>query len=195
MGNLLEYIEVIIGAAALLGILIKLISYIRKKLQEVFEVHQMVRTMHSEMTLNSGSSIKDKINNIDHELIEQARSIEKIKKRQFWILDNESRLIFETDFDGKFIWINKKFSDLIKRDLNFIKGFGWKNIIHDDDRDEVTSKFNKCIEDQISFEDTFRICDINGNCFRIKCLANKADECGYMGTIILLDNNDFFEQL
>ncbi len=192
MGNLLEYIEVIVGLVAVVGILIKLFIFLKKKLKDVFEIHQMVRVMHSEMTLNSGSSIKDKINNIDHELIEQAKSIEKIKKRQFWILDNEFRLIFETDFDGKFMWINKKFSDLIKRDLNFIKGFGWKNIIHDDDRDDVTEKFDKCIKDQISFEDTFRICDTDGNCFRIKCSANKADEYGYMGTIILLDNNDFF---
>jgi PAS domain-containing protein len=192
MDILKDYLEVIIASAAVIGILLKLYFWLRKQWKDVSDVHSMVRTIFSEITPNSGTSIKDKINCIERDLSDQNISIEKITRRQFWLLENEQRLIFETDAEGKFLWINKRFKDLIKRDLSFVEGNGWKNVVHDDDRDEVIDKFQSCIKDGITYEDVFRICDSNRNVFKVKCIANKADECGYMGTIILLDNNVFF---
>lgn len=152
-------------------------------------MHNMVKKIYSEITPNHGSSIKDKVNKIEKRLNDQNESIDKISKRQYWILDNEPRCLFETDDEGRFLWVNKRFKDLIKREDEFILGFGWKNIIHDDDRDAMVDKFFSCIKDGITYEDWFRICDKNSTCYSIKCTATKSETDGYMGSIIITEEN------
>jgi PAS domain-containing protein len=192
MSGIVEYLDIIIGGVAVFGILVKGINIYRKKISEVAEVHKMVHTIFAEVSPNTGFSIKDQICEIKKDISIQNELIDKITRRQFWLLDNESRLIFEVDSDGQFLWANKKFKDLVQRDLIFLKGNGWKNCIHDDDRDEVVEKYKSCIADGITFEDIFRICNATRNVFSVKCTISKADKSGYMGTLILLDNNEFF---
>ena len=192
MNGIVEYLDIILGAFALIGILVKGIEIYRRKMAEVAEVHSMVHTIFEEVSPNTGFSIKDQIGVIEKDISAQNELIDKITRRQFWLLDNEARLIFEVDCDGQFLWANKKFKELVQRDLIFLKGNGWKNCIHDDDRDEVVDKYKSCIADGIAFEDIFRICNASRNVFRVKCTISKADKSGYMGTLVLLDNNEFF---
>ncbi len=192
MNGVVEYLDIILGGVAILGIIARGVAVYRRKMSEVAEVHKMVHAIFAEVSPNTGFSIKDQIGIIEKDISSQNELIDKITRRQFWLLDNESRLIFEVDSDGQFLWANKKYKDLVQRDLIFLKGNGWKNCIHDDDRDEVVEKYKSCIMDGIAFEDIFRICNASRNVFRVKCTINKADKSGYMGTLILLDNNEFF---
>lgn len=182
-----QYLDIIIGSITILGISIRGYIIGKKYIDDNTTMHNMVKKIYSEITPNHGSSIKDKVNKIETRINEQNESIDKISKRQYWILDNEPRCLFETDDEGRFLWINKSFKDLIKRDTEFVLGFGWKNIIHDEDREVVVDKFASCIKDGITYEDWFRICDINGNCYSVKCIATKAETNGYIGTLIITD--------
>jgi PAS domain-containing protein len=195
-----DYIEIIIGVIAILGILIKGYFLIRKHLDDLSKTFDMIQVIFTEITPNSGSSIKDKVNQIDVDLDKQRLSLEKqniaidkISRIQGWLLDNEPGLLFETDNEGKFIWVNKQLREFLRRDMSFLTGNGWKNVIHDEDREEAIEKFISCIKDGIVYEDVFRICNADRAEFNIKCVASKAGEGGYMGTITLLDNNVFFK--
>lgn len=180
-----QYLDIIIASGTILTISVRAYITAKKYLDDNKKMQDMVQKIHSEITPNHGSSIKDKVNKIEQRINNQNEAIDKISKRQFWILDNEPRCLFETDDSGKFLWANKNLKDLLKRDLEFLKGHGWKNIIHDDDREHVVDKFTSCISDGITYEDWFRICDANNKCYKIKCIATKSETDGYMGTIII----------
>lgn len=186
MDIIYKYFQFIIASAAVFAICLKLFFWIRVKFKRMEDIHEMIQKIFKELTPNSGSSIKDKILKIESELDEQSKCIEKITRRQLWILDNESKLIFETDDKGKFLWVNKTFKDVASRELSFFVGHGWKNVIHDEDRERVIEKFVSCIKDGILYEDEFRIMDSEYKVYNVKCVANKSDKHGYMGTITLL---------
>lgn len=188
-----DYLQVIIAGVTVLGLLYQGLRWGYRQYKDLRKMHGMVETMFSELTPNHGGSVKDKIDALDECVKEQNAAIMKLVRRQKWILNNEPRLIFEIDAEGLFKWCNKKFKDFVKRDQSFLDGNGWKNIIHDEDRAVVVNKFTSCISDGITYEDTFRICNKNGECFNIRCVVYKVDDTGYMGTLEVLDNTSFFQ--
>lgn len=181
-----QYLDIIIASITILGVCFRVAVLIRRYCVSVQEMNRKITLIHSELTPNHGSSIKDKINRIEDRITRQKSIIDKISHRQIWLLDNESVPLFETDSNGKFTWINKKFKDLVNRDDRYLLGFGWKNIIHDNDRDSVVKKFTTCIRDQITYEDTFKIVDVNGNVYNVHCMATVSDDGEYMGVIRLI---------
>lgn len=187
--SLKEHYEMYAAGLAAIPFIIRGLRWVRTEFMELKEVHGKVHRIFEELTPNHGGSIKDKITNIEKQVDEQADATKNIIKRQLWILDNESRMIFETDADGKFLWVNKSFKDVTNRELSYFKGFGWKNIIADEDRERVVEKWNSCLQDGIIYEDTFKIVSDTGEQFAVKCIANKADKCGYMGTLLLIDSD------
>jgi PAS domain-containing protein len=178
-----QYLDIIIASITILGILFRVFVVLRKYCMNISDMKAKISFIHSELTPNHGSSIKDKINRIEDRIACQNSTIDKISHRQIWLLDNESVPLFETDIDGKFTWVNKKFKDLVHRDDKYLLGYGWKNIIHDRDRDAVIDKFMKCITDQITYEDSFEIVDDHENTYNVHCLATAADDGEYMGVI------------
>jgi PAS domain-containing protein len=173
----------------------KIIIKIRERNARVEEIHNKVEKIFEEITPNHGSSIKDKINSldkrmdkVDENLVLNNKLTEKIFYRQRWILDNQAAAVFESDVNGKCIWANVHYLKLVQRDMAFILGNGWKNIIHPDDRERVIINWDRCVEDGIDAEDTYRIIDIEGRVYRVFCSATKTEGNGYIGSIKVLDN-------
>ena len=192
-------ISILTAIVAFLGFLSKYLRKIILKIRErnarVEEIHTKVEKIFEEITPNHGSSIKDKINSldkrmdkVDENLIINNKLTEKIFYRQRWILDNQSAAVFESDTKGKCIWANVNYLKLVQRDMGFILGNGWKNIIHPDDRERVIRNWELCVKDGIDSEDTYRIIDIEGRVYRVFCSATKTEGNGYIGSIKLLED-------
>jgi len=192
-------ISAIIGAITLFGLFSKFIKKFIDKIKQrqckIENINNKIEKIFEEITPNHGSSIKDKINSldkrmdkVDDNLVKNNTLTEKIFYRQRWILDNAGSAVFESDSNGKCIWANVQYLKLVQRDMDFILGNGWKNIIAPEDRERVIRNWELCVKDGIDAEDTYRIVDSEGNTHRVFCSATKTDANGYIGSLKVLDS-------
>ena len=186
-GAIYSYLQFIIAGAAAATILFKLTTYIFSKtlteFNKVKKVHSMVETIFNEITPNHGTSIKDTITKIEFIIEENTTLTKQIFHRQRWLLDNREEAIFETDEFGKCTWVNENFCRLLNHDINFFLENGWKNIIHEDDRERVSDEWESAVKDKRSSQNKFKIITNDGSIFNIKFIATKTDSYGYIGTI------------
>lgn len=191
-------ISAITAALAFLGFVFKFLLKVKIKILEKREREELMQRkitkIFEEITPNHGSSIKDKINSLDQRidkinenLVLNNKLTEKIFCRQKWMLEHEDFPIFESDSEGKCIWVNECYLKLVKRNLEFVVGNGWKNIIFSEDRDRVTKKWDSCIKDGIDSEDTYRVIDADGKIYKVFCSATKLEGTGYLGYLKILE--------
>ena len=196
----MNYIELIIGVPTAIAVLWSPVKWGINKVRQFDKIlaaatpnnkndkfHEMIEKIYSEITPNGGGSIKDKINKIDESLHAQSDRISLISEKIGWMLDLDDKILFESDLDGKYTWINKKMKSFTKRDDHFLLGYGWKNAIHDHERDLVFSKWIDCVKQRIDFEDTFQLCNADLECFHVKCVARRYEGVGYFGYITIID--------
>lgn len=185
-------IDVIIAALTLMGILYKFgrmfYGFLKNQINAIRKVHDQIDIIFKEITPNGGGSIKDKINQMSDQMNTNTVMTEKIFLRQRWILDNRDEPIFESSDDGTCIWVNKPYLKLIKQDYGYVLGNGWKNCIHEEDRERVINLWNDCIKDGRMYEDEYRIIDSTGKSIRVECVSVKTDKHGYIGSIKVLKN-------
>jgi hypothetical protein len=197
--NFIYYsISAVIAGITFAGLIYKgifsLFKKIKSKYNHLEDIHEKVEKIFEELTPNHGSSIKDKINSldkrmnkIDENLVKNNDLTEKIFYRQRWILDNQEAAVFESDAYGKCIWANVHYLKLIKRNMDFVLGNGWKNIIAPEDRERVTKNWEICVDDGIDSEDTYSIVDSEGKYYKVFCSATKTDNNGYIGSLKILE--------
>ena len=107
--------------------------------------------------------------------------------RQRWMLDNSEPAVFETDNNGKVVWVNAKYIKLVKRELPFLLGHGWKNILTPEDRDRVIHNWEQCVADNRDSEDIFTIIDSKGNRMKVFSAACKTEKYGYIGAMEVIN--------
>jgi hypothetical protein len=124
----------------------KLINPLVKLIKNHDVFIESVNELRKELTTNGGNSLKDAI-------IELKSTCHRIEKRQK-IIEQRTKAglhysnipLFETDNDGRLIWNNVHFGDLIKNTINSIEGYDWLNIIEEDQREEVLNEFRSCLK-------------------------------------------------
>ena len=172
-------LDVIIAILTIMGILYKFgrvcYVFLKNQLLSIKRVHDQVDTIFKEITPNGGGSIKDKINLISEQMKANTDMTEKIFLRQRWILDNREEPIFESTDDGRCVWVNKPYIKLVKQDVSYFLDNGWKNAIHEEDRERVVNLWNDCVKDGRMYEDEYRIVDANGKSIRVECVSVKTD--------------------
>ena len=188
----LTRLDVIIAILTIMGILYKFgrvcYVFVKNQFLSIKRVHDQVDTIFKEITTNGGGSIKDKINLISDQMKVNTDMTEKIFLRQRWILDNREEPIFESADDGRCVWVNKPYIKLVKQDVSYFLDNGWKNAIHEEDRERVVNLWNDCVKDGRMYEDEYRIVDANGKSIRVECVSVKTDKHGYIGSLRVLKN-------
>jgi PAS domain-containing protein len=181
-----EKIHFYLAFLTLLGVLLKIVSYlykgIKKEIKSIEEVKSKINFIFSEVTPNHGSSIKDKINKLEFSIQRNNELTEKIFSRQKWIMDHQEVAIFETNQNGEYIWVNNKLCKLFKRNIESFLGNSWKNSIYHEDRESVLEHWQNCLNDKIDFDCDFKIVDSENNIYNVKSSAVKT-ETGYIGSI------------
>lgn len=183
------------ATVALAGIIAFLYRYIKKiadkirhKYKYIEDVHQKVEKIFLEVTPNHGSSIKDKVNSMQNEIRKIGEQSELILYRQRWILNNQKAAIFETDKDGKYTWVNMSYLSLVQREIDYVIGNGWKNVVAQEDRDRVIHNWQRCVEDGTNYEDTFLLTNSKGYKVKVFCAACKTENSGYIGALEVMPN-------
>jgi len=185
-----NWVFIITGIGAILAFIWsiskKIAKFIKNKYLYLEDSLEKIDTISKEFLPNHGSSLKDQINKIQWELARNTELTEKISTRQKWIFDNRETPIFESDNDGKCVWANPAYLNLIKRDLNSILGHGWKNFIAEEDRNRVIQNWDLCVKDGRDSEDTYTIVDSRGKKYKVSTVACKTGRFGYVGALKVL---------
>jgi len=188
-----DYFQFIIAASATAGIIYKISEFVVKKIKTEYNnltrIHTMVETIYSEITPNHGSSIKDKVVAIESRLEENTKMTKQISHRQRWILDNREEPILESDSLGNFTWVNDKYCRLSGHDIAFFLGNGWRNIVHEDDRERIVSEWNGAITDKRDSHISFRLVTREGKVYNVHSIAIRNAESGYIGNINIQKND------
>jgi len=193
------FLQFIIATVAVAGILYKSVKYfyvtiksgylsIKKQYDELCKINLMIPKIYAELTPNHGSSVKDKIDKIKENVDENTKVTKQICLRQRWILDNREEPIFECDADGKCTWVNEKYCQLTKFSPSYLLENGWKNVIHEDDRERVLNEWNSALKDKRSSTCSYRIIDHDRVVYYVTSIATVTENMGYIGSIKVLNN-------
>jgi len=155
----------------------------KKDIEERAELSNKINVIFNEVTPNHGSSLKDKVDKIEKCIISNQKVIEMIGDRQKWILDKQQIPIFESDGEGMCIWANDAYLELLKRDSTEVMGNGWRNFIHQDDREKVVNEWENAIKENRSSQSMYRMVDKDGKVYNVECYATKHPNNGYSGNI------------
>ena len=188
MFYLISVIGATVGFAGIIWNKIVKKSYIKIKEKYIYLESLILKIdeISKEFVPNHGSSMKDAITKIQNELSKNTDISEKVLIKIKWLLDNGDIPVFESDNEGKCIWANTAYLNLIKRDLNSILGHGWKNIVSEEDRGRVVHNWEVCVKDGINSEDTYHIVDAAGNKIKVFTVASKTGKFGYIGALRII---------
>ena len=180
-------LQIVVAASTAITVLYKFGGFFYKKILEEYEyfrkMHRMIDTIYAEVTPNHGSSIKDKINKIHEKLSENTRVTERILYRQRWLLDNRDEPIFESDGNGEYTWVNKKYCVLTGYTMEEFCKNGWYNVVHEKDRERVTAEWTAAIKDKRDSHMNYKIVCKNNNVYKIHADATRNADGGYIGTL------------
>lgn len=143
-----------------------------------------ISKIKTELTSNSGSSLKDLVKKIEVDVESNTNLTKTILCRQRWILDNRNEPIFEADEKGNFTWVNEAFVKLTKRSRIDLTGNKWKNIIAEFDRDSVFNHWDSAIKEKRNFEETVTLTDRKGRSYAAMCIASIQEDGKYIGTLL-----------
>jgi len=153
---------------SLLGILYRIGKFAkveRDKFLAIFELHAKIDAITAQLSTNGGSSLRDAIIRIEKR---QCREAEKTRL----IIEGGEHACFEFDENGKCIYVNQPYMQLIDRiDEKEVLGMNWRHLIYEDDREAVLESWDRAIKEARIFEEHFSYQDRKGNRIPVLCKA------------------------
>lgn len=134
-----------------------------------------------ELQPNGGASVRDSLNRIELRQVLQ-------EQRQKAILSDMSVGVFETDTQGEFVWVNRKYLRMTGRAPDEVKGSGWINTIAHRDRERVVLAWNTAIREEREFEEEFTMitpdddrCEVSARTYK---MSGQDDQpIGFLGML------------
>jgi PAS domain S-box-containing protein len=146
--------EIIAIVLPLLGAIGGLFAFVWRKLikpangflKDHEKIKASIQTIKEEVITNGGRSLKDAVVCLKAtcERIEDRQKV--INQRSKASLHYQNEALFETDEDGKLIWINDKFYQVTGETLTNMEGYNWVTIIDEPEREGFLKEFLSCIE-------------------------------------------------
>lgn len=176
--------QILIGS----GLGVTLIGYLGKKAVEPYA--RDFKRIAKEVIPNGGSSISDRIKVIDTRTKETADSLEVLKcdHRAFmYIID---RPFFKSDLQGRCVFVNKAYMDMVNMPADDCLGDGWQRALHPDDVDRVVLKWIQTVKSKTNFQDSYRfIQQVTGMIYHVNCKANHIFDADHkhLGSVGILE--------
>lgn len=133
---------------------------LKKCAMNALSIHDII---DKELNPNGGSSIKDALKRIENRLAFMAG-----KLRAVLSLENEP--VWESDVDGRCIWVNHSYLKMTGFDFNYLRNYGWISIINEIDRSRVREEWTQAIADKRIFSCEYTINKQDG--IKIKVFGN-----------------------
>lgn len=141
-----------------------------------------------ELKENNGRSLRDSVNRIEC-------GVEKSVQRQRAFLDNSNEMIFETDTEGNYEWVNRTYANRVGRLPGDLMGRGWINVIAEDQRDKIKKDWYQAAKENRSYEATLVMQTSKGKKFKAyvrsqRMLSDSKVLLGFIGYIYVLEDFD-----
>lgn len=202
--QLAAVVAVLTGIAVGVRFLMRACRWLSKRISGMFgigdikvdleAVHDTLEAIAMELKPNGGSSIRDSLNRIELRQVLQ-------EQRQKAILTDMSVGVFETDTNGNYVWVNRKYLRMTGRAPSEVNGTGWVNTIADRDQARVIGEWQKAIDEEREFEAEYMIktpddsrCHVAVRTY--KMVGSEQEALGFMGVmtpIIEGDKRHIFE--
>jgi PAS domain-containing protein len=187
----IEHIKDIAALCLGLGTVHYYIRLVLKRLQpytnitdNVATISKEIKEIKKELTFNSGTSLKDLVNQIKFDVKSNTELTTTILNRQRWMLDNRTEPIFETNKDGKFTWVNDAFMKLTDRGFKDLKDNNWVNILKEEIRNDIANDWYLAVASKRNFEHNAIIVDAKNNNYLSKIIAHRQEDGNYIGTLM-----------
>lgn len=151
---------------------------------QLSSVVDMVKNMDTYFRPNGGNSLFDKVDRIDKNMIISQAS----NKHILSIIESKNPPIasFQNDGTGRCVWVSAEYLKIVGKSGSEICDFGWKNIISQDDFNDVMNAWNDAIRDKRDFDMTYNIKTIGGE-RKVRCIAkvikdNSGNILAYQGS-------------
>lgn len=187
LDTIVEHAPLLISSAvAAVSAAVYLYGKVFKPIWAMFKQHTLmydkVNTIFEEMRPNGGKSIKDIIINMH-------KNVSLVGERQRALMADSKEAMFETDSEGRCIWVNRTYTRLVQLTPIQLLGFGWHNVIYPEDKDKVISEWQKAVKDKREFIIRCRLIAASGEVININCksyvLSDSAgNTIGYLGFIV-----------
>lgn len=95
---------------------------------------------------------------------QKKREEQLVRSKEFYLkmLENFPTMIWRSDVNGKFDYLNKVLLDFTGMKLEDALGFGWLKAFHEDDLSRCSKIFSNSFNKRFSFEMEHRMCRFNG---------------------------------
>src|SRR5215475_13398722 len=96
--------------------------------------------------------------------------------------------IFRTDSAGAALYVNEKWTAMTGLDAEGAAGFGWVQILHPEDREQITNRWKKVVESGGEFLGSFRYLSLAGETVWVETVARPVlgignSSGGYVGVV------------
>jgi hypothetical protein len=181
----LEYFPIILsilgGLSTFFSLLwIKVFKPLLKLVQDQETFHDSINTIKQELSTNGGNSLKDSI-------VDLRKTCHRIEIRQQIIeqrtkagLHYSNTALFETDNNGRLIWNNSLFFDLVQ--THNVEGYDWLNFIKEKDRQGLLEEFRSCLSTNRKFFKITEAC--NGKKISITGFPYRISESEHGGFLV-----------
>lgn len=180
----LENIAKILGAlAAIAGIAWGVLKVLIPSIMRVHRSWKQIESLALELRPNGGASLRDAVDRMEKTLTVVVDQTNLIAVKQWTLVSLQPSPVFEASPDGECTRANTAYLSLVERDFEQIRGFGWENILHPDDRDELVELWGEAVKKRRPFDATFRIIAAQTKTiYRVQCYANPY--LGHMNTLL-----------
>lgn len=168
-------LEQLIGGCILaIPIVWKLITFVLKERQRIESDRERLEAIYKELRFNGGASLKDSIKRIEET---QAKQLVKLDM----ISDLQESITFETDSNGRYTYVSKKYCELTGRTHYECLTNGWHLTLLESERDSVISAWLDAVDAGRIFEFEFKIKQKFGKVIKVSCTATPV----YNGSVLL----------
>lgn len=128
--------------------------------------------IHRELKPNGGGSLRDAVNRIDQRVDKIDERQQRAELRLAALNMSAPHAIFETNLEGKCVWVNRTFCRWSGRTVAEFMGSGWLNTVHPRHRARVEQAWDSAVEDGNELEMFFCIQDIYGDTMPVHMVAH-----------------------
>lgn len=160
--------------------------WLKQRYEEGRQLFVKITKIAEEFRPNGGSTLRDAINRIEEKVTaneQKTLAIIKTLPLGTWIADSK----------GKWTDPNKSLCRITGRTESELKGDNWSNWIHPSQREEVFEEWQRCIENDINFDQEFNLIlpdgtnqKVHANAYQLK--DAKGDLKGMLGTMSKVNN-------
>lgn len=166
----------------------KLMGWMMHEMQEqMTQMSSDISFIVSELKTNGGTSLRDSVVRNEEILCRIEAMTWSNVEVQRARMDNDAEMIFITDKDGNFTWVNRSYSRHTGRTIHELEGSGWINVIHPTQREKVKEIWYESVKHNREFEMIILFLDTAGVSFKADVRSYKMTSAdgsktiGFMG--------------